>query len=157
VIAGRAPARRTLRLHKDFTTATNEACSEAVTGEPFDTGEEVCIGGTIQAQQIPDHLDYTTVVPASGVFEWHVTPSTRPFVAKTGNTEAWKLTCEDGGKVVESHDVVVARGARVDIDLPCGGTLPPPPVVAKPKPKPKPSCKQHGKKKRCKKPAKRRR
>jgi hypothetical protein len=29
----------------------------------------------------PDKLDYTMTVPASGHYEWHVTPSTRPFVA----------------------------------------------------------------------------
>jgi hypothetical protein len=124
VIGGRAPAGRTLRLQKAFTTPTKETCSLGATGAPFNTGIEACAGGTVPAQEIPDKLEYTTVVPASGVFDWHVTPSTRPFVAKAGRTEAWTLSCEDGGKVVESRQVVVPRGQAVQLDLPCGGTLP---------------------------------
>jgi hypothetical protein len=141
VVAGRAPAGRTLRLQKPFTTPTKETCSLAVTGAPFNTGIEACAGGRVPAQDTPDKLEYTTVVPASGMFEWHVTPSTRPFVAKAGGTEAWTLTCEDGGRVVESRQVTVARAETVRFDLPCGGTLPaassPPRPAAKKRPRSK--------------------
>ena len=140
VIAGRAPAGRTLRLHKDFTTATRETCSMAITGQPFNTGLQACVGETLPAQEVPDKLDYTTTVPASGVFDWHVTPSTRPFVAKKGGTESWTLTCEDRGKVIESRSITIGRGERIGIDVPCGGTLPaatPPKPAGKPRPKAK--------------------
>jgi hypothetical protein len=62
-------------------------------------------------------------VPAGGRFEYHVNPSTRPFVGRAGKTETFKLTCEDKGKVIESTDVLVPRGGRLTADLPCGGTL----------------------------------
>jgi hypothetical protein len=124
IVAGRAPGGRTLRLRKAFSTPTKDTCALAVTGEPFDTGIEACAGGRVPAQEVPDRLEYTTVVPGSGRFEWHVTQSTRPFVAKAGGTEAWTLTCEDGARVVETRSVVVGRGETVRVDLPCGGTLP---------------------------------
>jgi hypothetical protein len=138
VIAGRAPAGRTLRLRKEFTTATKETCSMAITGQPFNTGVEACVGETLAAQQVPDKLDYTTTVPASGFFEWHVTPSTRPFVAKRGGSESWTLTCEDAGKVIESRPITIARGERISIDVLCGGILPSLPAVSVPKPIAKP-------------------
>ena len=60
------------------------------------------------------------MVPASGRFTWQVTQSTRPFVGwkfddkagavPTGKTEAFKLTCEIGGKVLAEQSVVVNRG-----------------------------------------------
>jgi hypothetical protein len=76
-------------------------------------------------QTIDDLLDYTTVVPASGKYSWMATPSTRPFVAKKGGTEAWTMTCEDGAKkVIETKQVVVRVGQKVTVDLPCGTTLP---------------------------------
>ena len=128
-IAGRAPAGRTLRLRKEFTTGTEETCSLAITGQPFNNPVNACVGEQLPAQEVPDKLEYTTTVPASGVFEWHVTPSTRPFVAKNGGTESWSFTCEDGGTVVESRSITIARGERISIDVPCGGTLPATPAT----------------------------
>ena len=58
IIAGKAPAGAVLRLKKTFQTPT-------FSGSTF-----------------TDTLDSTLVVPSSGVFEWHVNPSTRPLVAK---------------------------------------------------------------------------
>jgi hypothetical protein len=50
-------------------------------------------------------------VPASGRFEWHVGPSTRPWVGAAGRREAWIFTCESPtGEVVVRRDVVVERG-----------------------------------------------
>jgi Zinc carboxypeptidase len=58
VLTGKAPAGAVLRLTKTFQTPT-------YSGSTF-----------------TDTLDSTTLVPSSGVFEWHTNPSTRPLVAK---------------------------------------------------------------------------
>ncbi len=75
VIAGEAPAGRVLRVRKDFVTKTSDVCEVAL-DEPLLDRCEARSG----VREIPDFLETTTVVPASGVFEWHVNPSTRPFV-----------------------------------------------------------------------------
>jgi Zinc carboxypeptidase len=122
IIAGRAPAGRTLRLHKTFVTETSPVCGMSDMG-PINIIDGCSNEGPIQT--IDDLLDYTTVVPASGKYSWMVTPSTRPFVAKKGGTEAWTMTCEDGAKkVIETKQVVVRVGQKVTVDLPCGTTLP---------------------------------
>ena len=125
VIEGRAPAGRTLRLRKDFTTSTKETCSLRTTGGTFEIGAVPCQGETIPAREIPDFLEYTTTVRPDGTYEWTVTPSTRPFVAKAGGRETWTLDCLSGGDVRETRQVSVERGQRVTVDVPCGGTLPP--------------------------------
>ena len=59
---------------------------------------------------------------AAGTYAWVVTPSTRPFVAKKGGSEAWTMTCQDAaGKVYESRDVTIARGQTLTEDFGCGG------------------------------------
>ena len=60
VLAGRAPAGAILRLTKTFDMPTSQ---EGLT--------------------FTDHLNSTIQVPANGIFEWHVNPSTRPLVAKS--------------------------------------------------------------------------
>lgn len=84
ILRGNAPAGATLRLHRDFETSTSKYCDlapdPAVTvATPLD---EIlsCPGGVKDPQTLNDNLDSTTVVPASGAFEWHVNQSTRPFV-----------------------------------------------------------------------------
>jgi hypothetical protein len=94
VITGRAPAGRTLRVSRPFAMKTWD-------GEALD----------------PDTHTTSITVPASGVYEWHVTPSRRPYEA----SGAWTLTCENNGAVVETREVAVERGQRVTVDLPCGG------------------------------------
>jgi hypothetical protein len=123
VLEGRAPAGRTLRLRKDFTTDTKEHCDLRTTGGMLNIPAVPCQGKSVPAEKIPDFLEYTTTVPASGRYEWHVTPSTRPFVRKAGGTETWTLTCLDGATVVETRQVSVERGQRVTLDVPCGTTL----------------------------------
>jgi hypothetical protein len=59
ILAGRAPAGAILRLTKTFDMPTSQ---EGLT--------------------FTDHLNTTIQVPANGVFEWHVNPSTRPLMAK---------------------------------------------------------------------------
>ena len=77
VIAGTAPAGRVLRVHKEFQTMTSAVCGVAV--------DDPVVPDQCQGQgeriAVDDFLDSTMLVPASETFEWHVTPSTRPFVA----------------------------------------------------------------------------
>jgi zinc carboxypeptidase len=81
VIEGAAPAGALLHLHKQFKTESSPICTYAqgllVAGGPLSPLDCVAPSGTTSAD---DHLDYTMVVPSTGHYEWHVTPSTRPFV-----------------------------------------------------------------------------
>ena len=131
-IAGRAPKGRTLRIVRRFQTETYEICalSDPI---PVDlTGSFYCVGPG-EVMKLDEKHESTITVPASGRFEWWVNPSTRPFVKKAGGRETWKLTCEDGGRVIETHEVLVGRGQTFKRDMPCGGKL----VKAKRKAKPK--------------------
>src|SRR3954451_12336657 len=82
VIQGSAPAGATLRLQKKFDTDSAPVCTFLpgllVAGGPISPLDCIAPGDKTAT---PDHLNYTMVVPASGQYEWHVTPSTRPFVA----------------------------------------------------------------------------
>jgi Zinc carboxypeptidase len=141
ILAGRAPGGRILHLHKTFVTQTSDVCLVADIGPTGEGGCNLPSG----VQDIPDLLDYTTVVPSSGKFSWIITPSTRPFVRKAGGTEAWTLTCEDASKkVIQTEQIVVGVGQKVTKDLPCGGKLP------KAKKKSKKKAKHKAKKKRKK-------
>ena len=123
-IVGRAPAGRTLRLKKEFKTLSHPVCAiaelTAVTGG--DTDPDYCAGEG-EVQETDEKIETTITVPASGRFTYWTNPSTRPFVKKAGQTEQWTLTCEDGGNVVETHQVTIDRGQVVNLDMPCGGTL----------------------------------
>jgi hypothetical protein len=106
VIEGAAPAGSVLRVKKVFTTVSSPVCSFAqgllVAGGPLAPLDCVAPGAT---QSTKDGLDYTMVVPASNRYEWHVTPSTRPFVARkvtpggyastAYKTEAFEPTAKD--------------------------------------------------------------
>ena len=121
-IAGRAPAGRTLRITKSLTTLSSPVCAIA---DPLpvglEEGDPTSCAGPGDVIETPEKLDIVTKVPASGRFTWWVNPSTRPYA--TG-PESYHLSCEDGGTVLQETDVVVARGQTLNIDLPCGGTLP---------------------------------
>jgi hypothetical protein len=130
VIEGSATPGRVLRVRKDFMTQTSPVCAYAQGYLQNQTDEPVDCLAPGEVQEIPDFLDYTTVVPASGQFSWHVTQSTRPFVGwkfedakgavPTGKKEAWKLTCETpDGKVLSTQEVVVDRGHKVKVDPNC--------------------------------------
>jgi len=95
IIEGTAPAGATLKLTKDFTTATSYDADHKFTS-------------------IPEHLETTLTVPADGHYVWHVDPSTRPVALIAKRTEAWTLSC--GGQSVA---VVVGMGQRVTQDLTC--------------------------------------
>ena len=124
-ITGNAPPGRTLRLTKTIATLTSPVCAVA---EPLPVGvggngeDPTSCNGAGEVMEIPEKLDITTQVPASGRFEWWLNPSTRPYAKAP---EAYTLTCEDGGKVLSSQDVIVNRGQVVKLDLPCGGKLTP--------------------------------
>jgi hypothetical protein len=110
VITGSAPAGRTLRLSKDFQITTSYV-------------EGSADGAAIL---IPEHLESTLRVPASGRYEWHVNPSTRPLELLAGRTEAWTLDClGPGDAVLESRQVVGAIGLSATADLRCGAAATP--------------------------------
>jgi hypothetical protein len=120
-IAGRAPAGRTLRITKAITTLTSPVCAIAgltPLSTTQSTPDECAAPGDVI--EVPEKLDITTKVPASGRFTWWVNPSSRPYAKAP---EAYKLTCEQDGKVLQEADVIVNRGQTFQIDLPCGGTL----------------------------------
>jgi hypothetical protein len=80
VIEGTAPAGRVLRVKKTFETKSSPVCTFAQGYVRAGTVPAAdCIAPGAQQSQA-DKLEYTTVVPASGQYSWHVTPSTRPFV-----------------------------------------------------------------------------
>ena len=68
VIAGDAPSGAVLRLKKSFKTKTSPVLRD---------GEET------EVQEFDDNLNTTLRVGGTGLFEWHINPSTRPDVAKT--------------------------------------------------------------------------
>jgi murein tripeptide amidase MpaA len=118
-LQGTAPPDSVLRLHKNFKTSTaKDICTVEDTDVPC-----TAAGATIPQHSQDDHLDYTTVVPANGKFNWIVTPSTRPFELKAGKTEQWTLTCENpvSKQVLETRLITVDRGQTLGLDLPCGG------------------------------------
>jgi hypothetical protein len=109
VIRGTAPAGLKLQITRDFETQTSplapDSTAEAPKSQPV--------------RKLPESRTSTLTVPRDGTFEWHVSPSTRPYET---TPVPWKLTCQnDRGSVVERRDVFVERGQRVTLDLPCGG------------------------------------
>jgi hypothetical protein len=94
VLRGSAPGGAILRVARDTTSETQEG------------------------PDVPEHLESTMVVPASGQFEWHVNQSSSPFAVKAGRTESWTLTCEDPEGVAKStQQIKIARGQSVQVDV----------------------------------------
>ncbi|MCW3010901.1 MAG: hypothetical protein JWO90_1305 [Solirubrobacterales bacterium] len=99
VVTGTAPAGRVLRLKK-----TTDLKSYATTGQT----------PTIY----PETLDTVLTVPASGSYEWHVNPSTRPLLP--ARSEAFTFTCETPeGTVLETQTLVADRGERLTRNFTC--------------------------------------
>ena len=140
VLDGAARPGWTLRVRKDFTTDSAKRCP--------DTG--ACNDGTrLPELKLPDFIDTTVTVPESGRFEWHVAPSTRPWVGAAGGTESWVMTCEaPDGTVVSRRDIVVRRADRLTFTDACDASAPietsrsqpspPPPGVTPPGVTPRP-------------------
>lgn len=91
ILRGKAPAGRVLRVRKRFETMTSPFCEKGI--EPVVVGQVACLTGEQDPQPIADEQNATTVVPAKGRFEWHVGPSTRPFVG--GGSVVQELTDVD--------------------------------------------------------------
>jgi Zinc carboxypeptidase len=81
ILKGSAPAGSILRIKRTFQTETGSGGSECAVANPTDVTSG-CYGAQ-DSQKVPDFVESTTVVPASGQYEWHVGPSTRPFVFGT--------------------------------------------------------------------------
>src|SRR3954447_6254035 len=83
VIEGAAPAGAVLQLHKQFNTDSSPICTYGqgllVAGGPLSPLDCVAPGPSTSTPHPPDS---SMVVPSTGHYEWHVTPSTRPFVFK---------------------------------------------------------------------------
>ena len=128
VLDGTATPGATLRLARSFETSTSPICT---TDDLNDSGD---CAMTTPAFMLPDGLDTTLRVPADGRFTWHVTPSTRPFVRKGGGTEAWTMSCEIRGRVVERSELVIGIGERRTV-APCGSpaAAPPPATTGGPR------------------------
>jgi hypothetical protein len=94
VLTGTGPPGAVLRVARDVTTDTQEG------------------------PDVPDHLESTMVIPASGQFEWHVNQSTQPLVLKSGQTNSWTLTCENPeGAVRTTRQVTIGRGQSQQVDV----------------------------------------
>ena len=80
ILEGSAKPGNVLRVKKGFDTPTSPICTysqgyvRAGTVAPLD-----CVAPG-EVKTTADKLEYTTVVPASGRYEWHLTPSSAPFV-----------------------------------------------------------------------------
>jgi hypothetical protein len=81
IIKGSAPAGSILRIKRSFQTETGSGGSECAVANPTDVTSG-CYGSQ-DSQKVPDFVESTTVVPANGQYEWHVGPSTRPFIFGT--------------------------------------------------------------------------
>ena len=85
VVQGSAKPGSVLRVRKDFETSTfsEPFCKDRAPG--FGVLVATSTQGCLETQEpftVPDFLQSTLVVPASGKFTWHMNPSTRPFVGK---------------------------------------------------------------------------
>ena len=117
VLDGTAPAGHKLRVRKDFQTSTSELCPESGTCNE-DTER-------LPAISFPDFIETELTVPASGRFEWHVGPSTRPWEAAAGRTEHWVFTCEaPGGGELNRKELSVVRGERLTLGNACDPNAP---------------------------------
>jgi hypothetical protein len=81
IIKGSAPAGSILRVKRTFQTDTGSGGSECAVSDPTDLTSG-CYGSQ-SSQKVADFVESSTVVPPSGQYEWHVGPSTRPFVFGT--------------------------------------------------------------------------
>ena len=133
ILTGSGPAGAQLELKKTFDTLSSPICTVAqgyLSGNST-PGGCVAPGAVFGQTSTPDKLDYTTEVPQTGTFTWHVTQSTRPFVGykynastkaadPTGKRETWTLTCSVGGTVVKTTTGIFAeRGQTLDLGDVC--------------------------------------
>lgn len=114
VITGTAPGVRVLILERAFTTSTSPVCAPALTARTCPS--------PLAPIEIPDGISTTMKVPASGVFRWHVAPSTGPLDERAGRTTAWTLRCEaPEGFPLGTQQVTVRRGQVRTVQGACTG------------------------------------
>ena len=111
VIEGKAPAGSTIRLRKDFPTATSPVIKDTSADEP-QTGPAI---------QFQDKLSSTMTVPSSGAFTLHANPSTRP-----------QLMANRYFDIAEKPAKTIAAEDAIEPTLPGGGDLDPPHSVEVP-------------------------
>jgi hypothetical protein len=143
VVEGNAQPGAVLKLSKKFDTFSSPVCTFAqgvFTSSPDSPVAPLNCVAPGERQSKPDKLEYTTVVPPSGHYEWHVPPSTRPFVFrhvtpgtledKAYDTQTWKaedgdirpdsqLNCPDDNKPcsAERSFSVTESGTQLQLDL----------------------------------------
>ena len=112
VVKGTALAGSKLTVEKEFDTLSwhETFCEERAPGFGFlvATSTEGCIRER-EPFSVDDSLTSTLVVPPSGKFEWHMNPSTRPFVGKDKQVE---------GDPVEVFNKVVQGDGSADPGIP---------------------------------------
>jgi len=134
VLRGTAPPGRILRLKKTTQLTTSE-------DEDGDGDKDK------EAMIVDENFDTTITVPASGRYEWHVNPSTRPLAPMR---ESFAFTCEEpDGAVLERETVFADRGDTVQRDFACARaaeptptptSTPTPAVIPAPAPAPAPAA-----------------
>jgi hypothetical protein len=143
VVEGSAQPGATLKLSKKFDTLSSPLCTFAqgvFTSSPDSPVAPLNCVAPGDPVSTPDKVEYTTVVPASGHYEWHVPPSTRPFVFrhvtpgeledKPYDTQTWnaedgdvrpdsQLNCPDDNAQcsTERHFSVTESSTQLQLDL----------------------------------------
>jgi hypothetical protein len=143
VVEGNAKPGAVLKLSKKFDTFSSPVCTYAqglLTSSPDSPVAPLNCVAPGDRQSKPDRVDYTTVVPPSGHYEWHVPPSTRPFVfrhvtpgeleSKPYDTQSWdaqpsdvrpdsQLNCPDDNAPcsAERRFSVTDSGTQLQLDL----------------------------------------
>jgi hypothetical protein len=113
VIAGSAPAGTKLTVRKSY--SLDSSATTWVTGGPT------------EVRALPNQIDASMTVPASGKYEWHLNPSLRPSqYTNQFIDEAYVLTATaPDGTVLGTQPVKVARGAMASVSFGgVGGTVP---------------------------------
>lgn len=90
--------------------------SVGTSGESPGSDEEVVLekpGGKYRA-------DVKFFTAATGGYTLTVSQFAKTTTVDAGAKEAYVLTCEEGGKVLESHSVVIDRSTAIDLALGCG-------------------------------------
>jgi hypothetical protein len=82
-------------------------------------------GGPTEVRALPNQIDASMTVPASGKYEWHLNPSLRPSQYTSDFVdESYTVTCTaPDGTVLQTTTIKLARGAEVNRSLCTQGTV----------------------------------
>ncbi|HWC14963.1 MAG TPA: M14 family zinc carboxypeptidase [Actinomycetota bacterium] len=97
------------RYHSVLTGKVAGGAAKLTLAKTFQT--PLSDGNPLGKKAITEKLKWSIPTKANGSFEWHVTPSTRPYV---GGTESYTLTITQGGKT-KRMSIVVDRAERLDL------------------------------------------